>query len=149
MLIWRRVPGTKKWVQIEYFPPDDERDQYVPVDPLLNCEAAAITLGLTLKALYPRAPFMASSEKHGSRWFFHRDTLLAIDAATERAMPSRREVLAGREARRRRGEGRRGGSHSAACDRRHGGRCHPAPQRIPSSEDGAAVTRSILDDLGK
>jgi len=33
-------------------------------------KVAAITLGLTLPTLYARAPHLASSEKHGNRWFF-------------------------------------------------------------------------------
>jgi hypothetical protein len=91
---------------------------------------------------------MASSEKHGNRWFFERDTLLAVDAVSEAPMPSRRRILAERDIRRRRGTLRRAGSHTTACDRRHRGRCSRS-RRDASIEEREAVTRSILDELGK
>jgi hypothetical protein len=147
VIIRRRLPGAEEWLDIEYFPPDAEHDQYIPVDPLLDAEVTAITLGLTLKTLYARAPFMASSEKHGNRWFFQRDVLLTVDAASEQPMPTRRDILAERTIRRQRGSIRRAGSHKASCDRCHTGSCGKV-SRAPRSQQ-AAVTRAILDDLGK
>jgi hypothetical protein len=148
VIIVRRVPGSEEWAAIEHFPPNDERDRYTPVDPLLDAVTAAITLGLSLKTLYARAPYMASSVKHGNRWFFDRDTLLTIDAVSEAPMPSRRRILAERDIRRRRGTLRRAGSHTTTCDRRHRGPCSRS-RRAASTPEREAVTRSILNDLGK
>jgi hypothetical protein len=147
VLIWRRVPGTAEWIEIEYLPPDDEHDDYRPVEPLLPLKVAAIVLGLRVKTLYDRAHCMASSEKHGRLWFFKRDLLLAVDAVSE-AGPSRAEILAEREERRARGEVRRAGSHHPECDRRHEGPCAASRRTRPSERDRARVRRSILDDLG-
>ena len=147
VLIWRRVPGADEWIEIEYFPPDDEHDDYRPVEPLLPLKVAAIELGLRVKTLYDRAHRMASSEKHGRLWFFKRDLLLAVDAVSE-AGPSRAEILTHREERRARGEVRRAGSHHPHCDRRHEGACAASRRTRPSESDRARVRRSILDDLG-
>lgn len=106
VLIWRRVPGTDEWIQLEYFPPDDAHDDFWLVEPLLPLKVAAIALGLRVKTLYDRAHRMASSEKHGRLWFFKRDLLLTVDAVSE-AGPSRAEILTEREERRARGEVRR------------------------------------------
>lgn len=149
VLLWRRVPGSEEWIEAEYFPPDEEHDDFRPVEPLLPLKVAAILLGLTVKTLYARAARMASSEKHGNRWFFKRDLLLSVDAASEAAGPSRAEVLAEREVRRARGEVERGGSHHPACDRRHKGGCAASRRARPSERDRSRNRRSILDDLGK
>jgi hypothetical protein len=146
VLIWRRVPGTDEWIEVEYFPPDEEHDDYRPVEPLLPLKVAAIQLGFRVKTLYDRAHRMASSEKHGRLWFFKRD-LLTIDAVSE-ARPSRAEILAEREERRARGEVRRAGSHEPNCDRQHEGPCIGSRRLRPSERDRARVRRSILDDLG-
>jgi hypothetical protein len=148
VLLWRRVPGSEEWIEAEYFPPDDEHDDFRPIEPLLPLKLAAILLGLTVKTLYARAARMASSEKHGNRWFFKRDLLL-VDAASEAAGPSRAEVLAEREARRARGEIQRAGSHHPACDRSHKGGCAASRRARPSERDRSRMRRSILDDLGK
>ncbi len=147
--LWRRVPGTGEWIGFEYFPPDDEHDDFWPVEPRLPIKIVAIILGLTVKTLYARAPFMASSEKHGGRMFFKRDLLFSVDAANDARVPSREEVLAEREARRARGEVRRAGSHHPSCDRRHDGACSASRRARPSERDRSRTRRSILDDLGK
>jgi len=149
VLLSRRVPGSDESIEAEYFPPGDEHDDFRPVDHLLPLKLAAIQLGLTVKTLYARAPRMASSEKHGNRWFFKRDLLLRVDAVGERSMQSRREILAEREERRARGEVRRSGSHHPGCDRRHAGRCAASRRRRPSEQERSRARRSILDDLGK
>lgn len=148
VLLWRRVPGTDEWIRIEYFPPDDAHDDFWPVEPLLPLKTAAIVLGLRVKTLYDRAHRMASSEKHGRLWFFKRDLLLTVDAASEAVGPSRAEILAEREERRARGEVRRAGSHQPNCDRQHGGPCAASRRLRPSERDRARTRRSILDDLG-
>jgi len=147
--IWRRVPGSDECLEIEYFPPDDEHDDFLLVEPLVGMKVAAITLGLTLPTLYARAPHMASSEKHGNRWFFKRDLLLTVDAAGEHPMPSRKEILAEREHRRAQGEVQRAASHHPTCDRRHAGRCAASRRTRPSERERSRARRSILDDLGK
>lgn len=147
VLIWRRVPGTDEWMELEYFPPDDSHDNYWLVEPLIPLKVAAIEFGLRVKTLYDRAHRMASSEKHGRLWFFKRDLLLTVDAVSE-AGPSRAEILAEREERRARGEVRRAGSHHPHCDRRHEGPCAASRRTRPSERDRARVRRSILDDLG-
>jgi hypothetical protein len=147
VLIWRRVPGTDEWIQLEYFLPDDAHDDYWLVEPLLPLKVAAIELGLRVKTLYDRAHRMASSEKHGRLWFFKRDLLLTVDAASE-ARPSRAEILSEREERRARGEVRRAGSHQPNCDRQHEGPCVGSRRLRPSERDRARIRRSILDDLG-
>lgn len=149
VLLLRRVPGSEEWIEAEYFPPDDEHDDFRPVEPLLPVKVAAILLGLTVKTLYDRAERMASAEKHGNRWFFKRDLLLSVDVASEAAVTSRAEVLAEREARRARGEVQRAGSHHPACDRRHKGACAASRRARPSERHRSRVRRSILDDLGK
>lgn len=149
VVISRRVPGSEEWIEAEYFPPDDEHDDFRPVEHLLPLKLAAIQLGLAVKTLYARAERMASAEKHGNRWFFKRDLLLSVDAASEAAAPPRAEVLAEREARRARGEVRRAGSHASGCDRRHDGGCTASRRARPSERDRSRTRRSILDDLGK
>jgi len=149
VLLLRRVPGSDEWIEAEYFPPDDEHDDFRPVEPLLPIKLAAILLGLTVKTLYARAPFMASSVKHGNRMFFRRDLLLSVDAAPEAPMPPREAILAERAARRAGGEVQRGGSHRGNCNRRHAGSCGAGGRARPSERDRARVRRSILDDLGK
>jgi len=149
VLLSRRVPGSDEWIEAEYFPPDDEHDDFQPVEPLLPIKLTAILLGLTVRTLYARAPFMASSVKHGNRMFFRRDLLLAIDATSEAAVPSRDDVVAERETRRARGEVQRAGSHRVNCDRRHAGACVGSGRSRPSERDRSRVRRSILDDLGR
>jgi hypothetical protein len=149
VLLARRVPGSEEWIEAEYFPPDDEHDDFQPVEPLLPIKHAAILLGLTVKTLYARAPFMASSVKHGNRMFFRRDLLLSADATSEAAAPSRDDILMEREARRARGEVQRAGSHHSACDHRHKGACAASRRARPSERDRIRMRRSILDDLGK
>ena len=149
VVIRRRVPGTDKWEAVECFPPGDAGDDFVPIDPLLSAPIAAIWLGLTLPALYARAPHMASAEKHGNRWFFKRDLFLSVDTPGEHPIPSRRDQLAQREVRRTRGEVHRAGSHADGCHRRHDGPCPTSRRARPSERDRGAVTRSILDELGK
>ncbi|HEV7765869.1 MAG TPA: hypothetical protein VGQ76_12775 [Thermoanaerobaculia bacterium] len=147
VLLWRRVPGTDEWIQLEYYPPDDAHDDFWLVEPLVPLKVAAIELGLRVKTLYDRAHRMASSEKHGRLWFFKRDLLLTVDAVSE-ARPSRAEILAEREERRTRGEIQRGGSHQPNCDRQHKGPCAGSRRLRPSERDRARTRRSILDDLG-
>lgn len=147
VVLWRRVPGTVEWIQLEYFPPDDAHDDFWLVEPLLPLKVAAIVLGLRVKTLYDRAHRMASSEKHGRLWFFKRDLLLTVDVVSE-AGPSRAEILAEREERRARGEVRRAGSHQPNCDRQHEGPCVGGRRLRPSERDRARIRRSILDDLG-
>jgi len=147
--ISRRVPGTDEWVTCEYLPPDDEHDRFVPVKPLLDLREASIELNLAPATMYARAPFMASAEKRGSRWVFDRDLLLSVDAAGEHPVPSRRSQLAERDVRRARGEVRRAGSHAVGCRRTHRGRCGSTCRSRASQAERAAVTRSILDNLGK
>jgi hypothetical protein len=149
VLLWRRVPGTDEWIQLEYFPPDDAHDDFWLVEPLLPLKVAAIVLGLRVKTLYDRAGRMASSEKHGRLWFFKRDLLLTVDAASEAVGPSRAEILAEREERRARGEIRRAGSHRSDCDRRHAGSCGGIRQWRSPERERARIRRAILDDLGK
>jgi hypothetical protein len=148
VIVRRRVPGTDEWITAEYFLPGDGRDDFELVEPLVPLKVAAIVLGLRPSTLYARAPYMASAEKHGRKLFF-RTALLAVDATSEAAVPSRRQQLDDRAERRARGELRRAGAHALGCLRRHDGPCARSRRARPSDRERAQVTRSILDDLGK
>lgn len=149
IIIRRRLPGSDEWLAIEYLLPDDNRDTYLAAEPELGPKVAAIELGTTLKSLYARAPYLASAEKRGRRWVFHRDVLLETDLPAEHARPTRRDVVASRAARRRAGGCQRPGSHAWGCDGRHAGPCSTSRRRVQSMADRERTSQSILDDLGR
>lgn len=147
VLLTLSVPGTDAWIRGEFFPPNDERDHFEFVEPLIPFLVACAILRATPKTLYSRAPFMASSKKIGSRWFFRKKMFYEIDFAEETELPSRKEILSDRNRRRSEGEIMRGGRHANGCLKGHQGACKS--RRQLTDAERASNRRRILDDLGK
>lgn len=141
------VPGTNDHVRGEFFAPDDARDYFEFVEPLIPFLVVCAILVVTPKTLYSRAPFMASSKKIGSRWFFKKKMFYEIDFAEETELPSRKEILAERERRRNAGEIMRAGRHSNGCLKDHQGACRSRHEL--SDAQRAQNRKRILDSLGK
>jgi len=147
VLLTLSVPGTDDWIRAEFFPPNDERDHFEFVEPLIPFLVACAILRATPKTLYSRAPFMASSKKIGSRWFFKKKMVYEIDLAEEVELPSRKATLSDRDRRRKEGEIMRGGRHVTGCLKDHEGACKS--RRQLTEAERASNRRRILDDLGK
>lgn len=148
VMITLDVPGSHRTVESEFFPPTDERDHFEVVIPLIPFRLVCAILVITEKTLYARAPYMASSVKIRGRWFFKKRLFYEIDFAEEAELPTRKEILAERDERRRRGEVVRSGRHAVGCRRDHEGRCQS--RRPPLSEaERAQNRRRILGNLGK
>lgn len=126
VLITLSVPRTDVWVRAEYLTPNEERDYFEVVAPLIPFRLACAILVVAPATLYARAPYMASSVKRGGRLFFQKSLFYSVDLAEESRLPLRKEVIATREHRRSTGEVLRAGSHKKGCPRRHISRCHSA-----------------------
>lgn len=141
------VPGTNIDVRGEFFPPNDVRDNFEYVAPLIPFLIACAILCVTPKTLYSRAPYMASSKKIGSRWFFKKKMFYDIDFADETELPKRKEILAERDRKRSAGYSMRAGRHAAGCLKDHDGTC-PSRHQL-SDQERARNRKRILDDLGR
>jgi len=148
VLITLTVPGTEVTVRGEFFPPNDERDHFEFVEPLIPFLMACAILRTTPKSLYSRCHVMASSKKICSRWFFNTKLFYEVDFAEETELPTREEVLADRERRRNRGEVLRVGRHAAGCGKDHDGACWSRRPELTKDERDRN-RRRMLDDLGK
>lgn len=148
VLITLIVPGTEVVVRGEFFPPNDDRDHFEFVEPLIPFLMACALLRRTPKSLYSRAGFLASAKKVNSRWFFTKKLFYEIDFAEETELPTRQEILADRERRRNGGELLRGGKHAAGCGKDHGGACRSRRPAL-TRDERACNRRRMLDDLGK
>lgn len=148
VLLTLTVPGTEVTVRGEFFPPNDERDHFEFVEPLIPFLMACAILQTTPKSLYSRAGFLASSKKVNSRWFFNKKLFYEIDFGEETELPTRQEILANRERRRNGGEVLRAGRHAAGCGKDHGGACRSRRPAL-TNDERARNRRRMLNDLGQ
>ncbi|HEX6641653.1 MAG TPA: hypothetical protein VF215_11105 [Thermoanaerobaculia bacterium] len=150
VILTLNVPRTDEQVTEEFFPPDEERDDFEAVPPLLSFRLVCAILVIAPKTLYARARYMASATKRGGRWFFKKRLLYDVDLAEEAELPTRREIIAAREERRNAGETITAGRHALQCLREHErGPCSASQRRRPSRSERARNRRRLLDDLGK
>ena len=148
VLVTLTVPGTAVTVRGEFFPPNDERDHFEFVEPLIPFLMACAILRTTPKSLYSRCPVMASSRKVSSRWFFNKKLFYGIDFGEETELPTRKEIIADRTRRRNAGEVLKAGRHAAGCGKDHGGACRSRRPALTKDERDRN-RRRLLDDLGK
>lgn len=133
VMIRRRVPGTDEWIEIEHFPPGDESDDFVVVDPIVPLKIAAVILNLAPKTLYTKAHNLGSAQRVAGRWIFKRELLYAVDLEGESEFPTRKEELAERSRRSSLGEVLRPGPHTTGCSRDHRGPCRASRRPSPST----------------
>jgi len=150
VIITLDVPRTGEQVTEEFFPPNGERDDFEAVPPVLSFRLVCAILVIAPKTLYARARYMASAAKRRGRWLFKKRLLYDIDLAEEAELPTRREIIAAREERRRAGETVIAGRHAPQCLRDHDrGPCRASQRRRPSRSERARNRKRLLDDLGK
>lgn len=150
VMLTLEVRGSGEFVREEFFPPNDERDFYEFVAPLMSFRTAAAIMGVTKKTLYARAPYCASAVKVGGRWVFKKDPFYRIDLTEEAEYPTRNEILRDRERRAAAGEILRGGRHSQFCPRDHESKtCSTPTQKAGRNRHSKRVRNSILHKLGK